>query len=392
MNSENIIIQNLLRKYANHQISREEYDMLLSYIRKYDSVDDLTLVMDEDWQNLPLGFPVSEARSERLFKNIISDLVHSEGNTDIKSAGKKVKIWSLISMAAAALALIIMSIWIYTRNERPSGTPRNLTLSNDIASGGNKATLTLGNGKQINLNEAESGILVDGHHVTYNDGDAIDVLADGDSDLSNRQIQTITTPRGGTYQVTLSDGTKVWLNAASSLTYAADITGHGFRSVSLSGEAYFEVSKDTTHPFIVKTRGQEVKVLGTHFNISSYPDDKTIKTTLLEGSVRVNNMILKPNEQSILENSQLSIVPVNANQVVAWKNGKFVFVSEPIESIMTKLSRWYNVEVIYKGDFSDEIFTGSISRYDNISKILEKITFTQAVHFKVEGRRVTVMP
>lgn len=392
MDMNKTIIQSLLKKYANHQISKEEYDKLLSFIKKNKELEDIGLVMDEDWKNLTDEFPFAESRSERLYQKIISNTGYSGANPAMKSTAVATKIWSYVSMVAAMLALVTIGIFIYTWGEKTSSTSDELVRTNNIVSGSNKATLTMGNGKKIQLSESKSGVLVEGNNVTYNDGAAIGVLADGESDPAVDRIQTITTPKGGTYQVTLSDGTRVWLNAASSLTYSSNIIEHGFRTVSLTGEGYFEVSKDKAHPFVVQSKGQRVKVLGTHFNISSYAEEKNVKTTLLEGSVQVNEIFLKPNEQSILENNRISVIPVDAEKMVAWKNGKFVFNSESIESIMNKLSRWYNVEIIYKGDFSDKIFTGSMSRYDDISKILETITFTQAVHFKIEGRRITVMP
>jgi ferric-dicitrate binding protein FerR (iron transport regulator) len=393
MNTENDIIQNLLQRYANHQISREEYDKLLTYIKKYEAIESLEVVMDEDWKKLDDEFPFLESKSEGLYKKIISSPLYDGPLPERKSNNKIFRFWQYFAGAAAAIAVFTMAVWIYNKNKQ--GTERRyngVTLANDISSGGNKAVLTLANGKTINLSEAKTGIRIDGNQVTYDDGAAIGVLADGRLDPASGRIQTITTPKGGTYQVILSDGTKIWLNAASNLTYSTNINQQNLRKVTLEGEAYFEVAKDKAHPFVVKSKGQEIKVLGTHFNVSSYSDEKSVRTTLLEGSVQVNNVLLRPDEQSILENNKIRISPVDTEKIVAWKNGKFVFTSENIESIMKKLSRWYNVEVVYKGDFSDETFTGSISRYDNISKILEKITFTQAVHFKIEGRRVTVMP
>lgn len=392
MKTENYTIQNLLQKYADHQISKEEYDRLLAYIKKHEATENLAQVMDGDWERLGDEFSFSESKSERLYQKIISDPIYDGPMPEIKSLNRAFKFWPHLAVAAAAIAAITMGVWMYSKNETASVPRDGMAQVHDIASGGNKATLTLANGKTIRLSESKTGVIMDGSNITYTDGAAITALADGESAAVRGQIQTLTTPQGGTYQITLPDGTKVWLNAASSLKYSASLNKDGLRRVSLEGEAYFEVAKDKAHPFIVSSRGQEVKVLGTHFNISSYADEKSVKTTLLEGSVRVNSILLKPNEQSVLENNQVSIVPVDPEKIVAWKNGKFVFTSESIESIMKKLSRWYNVEVVYNGDVSKESFTGSISRYDNISKILEKITFTQAVHFKIEGRRITVMP
>lgn len=392
MNTKNNIIQNLFQKYADHKISKEEYEQLLSYINKQERTEDLELMMDLDWEAIDNDFPFSEPRSEQLYQRIIVDSINKDVKPKLKLTQKRFKLWSYIGWTAAVVAAITMTVWLYNKDELIKVAHNDLTQVNDVVHGGNKATLTLADGQAIELSESRSGVVIGDSKITYDNGAAIGVLADGASDLARGQIQTITTPTGGTYQITLSDGTKVWLNAASSLTYSPGINKQKLRKVSLKGEGYFEVAKDSSRPFIVSCRDQEVRVLGTHFNISSYVEDKSIRTTLLEGSIQVNDILLKPNEQSILENDMMTVISVDAEKAMAWKNGKFVFTSEPIESIMKKLARWYNVEVIYKGDVGAEIFTGSISRYDNISKILEKISLTKAVHFKIEGRRVTIMP
>lgn len=187
----------------------------------------------------------------------------------------------------------------------------------------------------------------------------------------------------------------VTLNAASSLKFPASFTGLANRKVELSGEAYFEVAKDKKHPFIVQSGSQEVEVLGTHFNVNTYPDEKAAKTTLLEGSVKVsangNAHLLIPGQQSILTNNTVDIVTANIKETMAWKNGYFRFNDDRIDEIMPLLSRWYDVEVNYEGKISDERFSGTISRYKNINEVLAMLSYSNAVKFKIEGRRITVM-
>jgi transmembrane sensor len=328
-------------------------------------------------------------------KQSIEAQLRSDIQAQIKKGQAKLgfdRLWPRMIGIAAAVALVVFGVYFFNyRNDSYSDS--TVLAKHDATPGTVGATLTLANGKKIKLSDAANGEIAKeaGISVTKTaDGQLVYQVVDTSDELN--KTNTLSTAKGETYRVRLPDGSLVWLNAASSLTYSTNIIEDGFRTVVLTGEAYFEVSKDKAHPFIVKSKGQEVKVLGTRFNISSYTDDNNVKTTLLEGSVQVNNMLLKPNEQSVLENHQIRVIPVDAEKIVAWKNGKFVFTSESIKSIMTKLSRWYNVEVIYNGNVDNEVFTGSMSRYDDISKILETISFTQAVHFKIEGRRITVMP
>lgn len=187
----------------------------------------------------------------------------------------------------------------------------------------------------------------------------------------------------------------MFLNAQSSLKYPTSFANTAKREVALSGEGYFEVAKDKLHPFIVATDKQRVEVLGTHFNISSYPDEENIRTTLLEGSVKVvsgsSKSLLVPNQQASMGKDGLKVREVNVDEVVSWKNGMFAFSDLPLEEIMKKIARWYNVEVVYEqGVNKAEAYGGSVSRYDNVSRVLSKLELTGSVHFKVEGRRIIV--
>jgi ferric-dicitrate binding protein FerR (iron transport regulator) len=189
----------------------------------------------------------------------------------------------------------------------------------------------------------------------------------------------------------LPDGTKVILNAASSIKYPSSFLGAINRKVELTGEAYFEVAKDKVHPFLVYSKGQTVEVLGTHFNISAYPDDNLSKTTLLEGSVKINNQLLKPNEQFIRSATTEQIVAVNTDEAVAWTQGYFMFNDEPLENILSRISRWYNVEIIYKNqEIKKKKFLGSITKYDQLSKTLNLLAKTKDVSFEITGNKVFV--
>src|SRR5690606_7956564 len=276
------------------------------------------------------------------------------------------------------------------------------TQQDSIVPGKNKATLLLETGKQIALSDLHSGIVI-GDSIKYENGQVISSAIAG-------QMLTLKTPLGGQYALTLPDSTRVWLNAGSSIRYPVDF-GTQERRVFLEGEAYFDVTKmvsvdrnGLSHkvPFRVQTGMQTVDVRGTQFNVSAYAEDNNILTTLVEGSVNVSLRAteggkettyhaLKPGHQAVLQGDDFKINSVDVRLFTAWKDGKFVFEQEPLENILKMLARWYDVEIVYQGDKPAVTFTGSMSRYEHISEILDKISYTQAVRFEVEGRRVKVM-
>ncbi len=324
-------------------------------------------------------------------------------------------------VAWAAVVFIIGSIGILYFNKPGKPEPLiGLSKKRDISPGGNKAYLTLADGRRISLTDAANGELVKQKGLVINktaDGQLVYTVASSDSEgkKDQRSYNTIETPKGGKYQVNLPDGTKVWLNAASSLRYPTKFSGNT-RTVELTGEGYFEVAKQlrmdqasagqSAHriPFIVKSGMQEVEVLGTHFNINSYQDESSIKTTLLEGRVRVvraagtnasaspGGVVLKPGEQSQLASDGINVKEVDTETIIAWKQGDFIFDGDDLKSIMRKVARWYDVEVSYKGEFEKVKFGGVISRSKNISSVLGIMESTGKIHFVVEGRRITVLP
>jgi transmembrane sensor len=312
----------------------------------------------------------------------------------ISSKHKTFALWPVI-ISAAAIVAIAFGIYFFNAPSRPH-PDRNLTntpYTQDIAPGKNRATLTLA-GRTINLSDARAGIVIGAEKITYDDGTTVNegVL----------KSLTVATPRGGTYQVSLPDGTKVWLNSASRLTYAATFDKDAYkRRVQLVGEAYFEVAKDKRHPFVVNSQNMELTVLGTHFNVNAYPWEGTTKATLLEGSVRVasfnrhsgnnGNVILKVKQQaSVSGSSGITVKEVDLNAVTAWKNGYFDF-NEHLGSIMDKVAMWYDVEIEYDSEELRKIvLQGEISRNRPLSEILNMITYTGDIHFEIKGRRIIV--
>jgi ferric-dicitrate binding protein FerR (iron transport regulator) len=270
-------------------------------------------------------------------------------------------------------------------------------LLNDVAPGGNKAILTLANGSKIILSNAKNGAL------TQQGNTKVVKLDDGklayQPDKTNAPIaveyNTVSTPRGGQYQLTLSDGSKVWLNAESAITFPTSFTGKE-RKVSIKGEAYFEVAHDASKPFQVTVNGMEVQVLGTHFNINAYNDEGEMKTTLLEGAVKVSKVsvskLIIPGEQAVVSLTEPIIVVQQADvdEAVAWKNGLFHFDNADLQQVMRQLSRWYDVDVVYIGTIPKREFAGEMQRDLRLSQVLELLEKNE-VNFKIQGKKIMVL-
>lgn len=283
--------------------------------------------------------------------------------------------------AIAAISLLTIGTWeIFDQINIDPIEP----IIKDVAPGGNQSTITLGNGKTIKLNGSKSAVIIKEKTLAYSDGTTI-------SNVGQQSVmQIFSTPKGGQYQIILEDGTKVWLNASSSLKYPSSFENVKQRSVEINGEAYFEVAPNKTKPFVVKSSQQTIEVLGTHFNINDYRDNGTTVTTLVEGSVRITNKkskqaFLKPNQQSIVNNNVLDIREADIETAIAWKNGRLEFKNAKIQDILKQASRWYNIEVEYKGNISNRIFNGGISRRSNLSVLLKILAYSD-IHFTIEKK------
>lgn len=299
--------------------------------------------------------------------------------------------------ATAAILLIFMGVGAYYYL-KPIKNPALLAARKDIAPGSNKAVLTLSNGRQIALNNTQNGNIAQqggtAVHKTGNGLVAYQVSTLPGSPSHNdtaTDFNTVTTPRGGQYQVILPDGTKAWLNSLSSIHFPVAFTGNE-RNVETTGEVYFEVAKDKLKLFHVSTAGQTITVLGTHFNIMAYPDEPQVVTTLLEGSVRIakggQSKTLKPGQQALV-NQDIKIESVDTEDAIAWKNGLTAFTDADLKTIMRKVSRWYDIDVEYQGLVSDRTFTGAISRKSNLSALL-KILALNHIQFSIEDKKLIV--
>lgn len=346
----------------------------------------------ESWQ---LQFPL-EGRHVLGAEETKADLLEIREYLLLMSGKRNTRLWWFKVTAAAAITIVGLSAGLFFYSQsHPAGRSVAELAKHDILPAKNTATLTLANGTKLVLTESLSGKLVtEGGISIVKDADGHIVYQVNDRGRAgaadHHAFNTLSTTRAEQYQVNLPDGTKVWLNAASSLTYAPSFSGQPERKVSLTGEAYFEVAKDHLHPFIVKTNRQEIKVLGTHFNVNSYADENIEKTTLLEGSVNVNNStILHPGQQSLVTDGSVQVQEADLSGAIAWKDGYFQFNDVPLEAIMRQISRWYNIDIIYKGTLTNDAFNGTIDRKASLSRIL-KILEKGGVKFSIDGKKLTV--
>ena len=311
-----------------------------------------------------------------------------------------------LKYVAASSILIGFSVFAIYFASKDSGEKTIVNTKTSILPGNNVAYLILSSGKRIALNSLNKGEVVNEAGVQIKktaEGQLVYTISEQRNDHEKLNYNTIETPKGGQYQILLPDGSKVWLNAASSLKYPSSFTKSNQRLVSLKGEAYFEISTDKTRSFIVHSANQEVKVLGTHFNINAYTDEPETTTTLIEGSVKISPLInevadftaerrLKPGDQAMRSISGIRIRHVDVEEAIAWKNGQFVFSSESIAAIMRKISRWYNVDISYEGNVSALKFTGTLSRYAQVTEVLQMLEMTNKVKFEIKGREIKVSP
>ena len=377
---------NLCEKYLKGLCSPEEENMLHAY-QKENGLFDLNLSGDE---------------VQRLRETLSSRLTQSMQ----AQHGKKFNVvwlnWKIIApIAAVLLVTVYLAVHQFSSDkQKPVLTAKVKPLNEvkDIIAGSANAVLTLSTGESIKLYGSKNGLINTGNSSSISkSGNGLVVSALGkDSPANNELLNKITIPRGGKYNITLPDGTRVWLNSSSSLSFPNTFEGPD-RKVMLTGEAYFEVASNKQKPFKVNVAGkQEVEVLGTHFNISAFEEDQNITTTLLEGAVKVNTSkfqtLIKPGEMAVNNlKTKPRIVQADLDEVMAWKNDMFIFNNENITSIMKKISRWYDVDVTYEGDMTTLNFEGNYSRSKGLKSLLKNISLTDKVRFVMAERRITVI-
>lgn len=365
--------QELARKWQTGTITEAEK---LEFDQWYNSFDDTQLHCEAD--------ETPEQLQERLFQAIgekvnLRHTIRPEKNTGWKFG------------LAASLLLAILSCSYFFLAEKTSRTPGVVQTRLQEPPGPNKATLTLADGSILNLTDARGGTVArEGETSIRKTGHNELIYRAPKTGSTDKRLNTIATPRGGTFTVILPDGSRVWLHAASSLTFPASFTGKE-RRVTMTGEAYFEVAKDAAKPFVVQASNSLIEVTGTRFNIMAYPEEGELKTTLVEGGVKFSNKavnaVLKPGQQAVWsETEKFRIAQVNTEQVLAWKNGYFIFIDEPLESVMRQIERWYDAEVIFHGDAAGLAFGGVISKSKSLASVLHIMELTGNVQFKTEPK------
>ncbi|MEJ0107166.1 MAG: FecR domain-containing protein [Bacteroidota bacterium] len=312
----------------------------------------------------------------------------------------RMPVWLRVAAAILLLTAGIFYLVSSNRSKQQVSQMKEERYKNDVAPGGDRATLTLGDGSIITLDSAKNGRLANQGNATILKVDNGKLAYNTIKGEDNKVVayNTVATPRGGQYMIVLPDETKVWLNAASSIRFPTAFTGTE-RNVEITGEVYFEVTKNASKPFTVQIPGNtEIEVLGTHFNINAYDDEPVINTTLLEGSIKIKvenqqPVLLSPGQQSQIDKNKNIKIDINPSidDVMAWKNGMFM-LNKDIVSIMKQVQRWYDVDVVYKAPAVSQIFMGNISRNEPISKLLKILELTEAIHFSIEGKTITVMP
>jgi transmembrane sensor len=389
------ILAVLIDKYLDGTASREEIKTLLDWYRSADHAD----------MEIPLE---SEAEKEALRLSMRASLLDYAGKRpytgkrpyarehpyEAKWDRQRSYRWMI---AAAMTGLIALGTYFLYFNKKKAPIPLS-GAGNEFRPGGQKAILTLGDGTKIALDSSVKGVLAEQGAAT------IEKMADGKlvyqvaKDISGKIFyNTMETPRGGEYQLVLPDGTKVWLNSATSIRYPNVFTGNN-REVEVTGEAFFDVAKDESKPFMVKTRKVRTTVLGTAFNVMAYPEEDAVKTTLLSGAVNIvlddQTRTIKPGQEAIAGNAgnMIKVQEADIDKAIAWKNGVFDFDGADIPTIMRQVARWYDVEIRYEGDLSGIILSGVVSRREKCDLLLEALGRTREVTFRTEGNRITVMP
>ncbi len=385
-------VRYLLQQFATGKASAQEVEELLALLQQATGEEALKKMVLEAKNEAEQHLTITEEEWGGMW------------NAIALATFRKPKVVMFASVWARAAAVLVVAVgigqFVSTKKNisQPVVAAKQQVLPHDVPPGGNKAVLTLADGSTIILDSANNGALaqqggikvlkINAGQLSYKTGTVA---------MGEVLFNTIATPRGGQYQITLADGTQVWLNAASSLRFPTAFEGNT-RDVELTGEAYFEVAKNPGKPFHVKVNQMDVQVLGTHFNIMAYGNESTAKTTLLEGRVTVTNkgqtQQLAPGQQAVLNNTGngFTVRDVNTDLAVAWKNGLFRFKETNIREIMRQVERWYDVEVDFKAMGNDQDYTGIVPRTQNVSALLQMLELTGTVHFTVEGRKITVQP
>jgi transmembrane sensor len=387
----------LLGIYFNKTATSAERDELMDLLMDSENDSEVKMLLTETWQQFKGDSPLfNDKQGDDMLAGIIQR--GRETVCVIPEPSPSFR-WGRL---AAAVIFFISATGIFFGLRQAQTKPEIVQVKKNpfskkdvIVAGGNKAVLTLADGSNIILDSTHKGTLVKQGNTKVVQVNMATLAYHPETESSQQVVyNTLATPLGGQYQLILPDGSKVWLNAASSIHFPTVFKGNE-RHVTVTGEAYFEVEKNAAMPFTISVKDMEVKVLGTHFNIMAYDDESCMNTTLLEGSVKVSkgnlvNMLVPGQQSSIDKTGTIKVRDADVEEVMAWKNGWFQFNAHDIKTVMRQISRWYNVEVVYEGKIPAGHFTGLVSRNNNISQVL-KIMQSAGVRFKIDGRKLIVL-
>lgn len=379
----------LLNLYFDQRISAEEKEELWDYVNNPVFAERIRARIPDATANVEGGVELSTDSGKRILNFIFRH------GTSEQNQVKRIHLWPRIAIAAAVATMVFSAGLFYFANQGIR-TDQTTIYTNDVDPGKQGATLTLANGKKILIDDALAGNIASQAGVKISktkEGQIVYEIADRQS--GKLEYNTLSTTRGEQTRLRLPDGSLVFLNAASSLHYPTSFVKAARRKVKLTGEGYFEITKDKMHPFVVVTGNQEVEVLGTHFNINAYTEERVVATTLLEGSVKVTanaqQQIIKPGEQAVNSGNAIQVEPVDVESVVDWKDGDFYLNNVDFRVAIRKIARWYDLDVVYDASVPVGIeSTGYISRTNKLSAVLKLIEKSGQVHFKVEGRKLYI--
>jgi ferric-dicitrate binding protein FerR (iron transport regulator) len=394
-------LKRLIDKYLTEDLSEEDFQRLWATLREPEHKDTWMEMIAGVWDNPAYHSLADDTAKQRVLEKLRPALTEIPAPPVRQPLIRRLTANRSAWWAAAVVILMCCAgAWYFLSHQPQTQLADNLTdttnYKNDVAPGNNKAVLTLGDGSTVALDSAGNQVIRQGNTAIHQQNGLLQYKSSGAN--AGVSYNTLTTPRGGKFRIVLPDGTGVWLNAASSIRYPVAFTGKE-RRVEITGEAYFEVAQQAAMPFIVSVNNKaEVEVLGTHFNINAYQDEAAINTTLLVGKVRVSagtapGTVLQPGQQASLNTAGTMKVlnDIDTMQIIAWKEGWFQFHMATLPDVMRQLSRWYDVDVKYPANIPDRAFEGRIQQDLTLTQIL-KILERYQVHFRVEGRQITVLP
>lgn len=390
-------LQKLLLKYTSGHIDKPELAELFDYVIANGESPEMQSLLAE-----LLETTVSDDRLQLDADSLYRRITHAYEATQRRNSRFRLSKWWY---SAAAILLVAISVWLSNRYLLSGvDAPDTIEMRTVTTAPTDKPLLRLADGRTIYLDSVINGVFAseDGMQISFHN-DAIYYTDTSTAPSSQRLENTIVTPKGRQYQVVLPDGSRLWLNAASTVTYPVRFNNDQ-REITLSGEVYLEVEHAADWPFVVHTETQRIEVLGTKFNVSAYPDDLTAMTTLVEGRVKVSttgtanansqhSLVLKPGQQVVSSENDalLRMNRVDPEEIISWKDNLFVFSNEEISDVMKKVSRWYDVEVEYKDGMAGKRIGGDIPRFDGVEELMEALEYTGLLRYEQKGGVIVIM-